>query len=88
MENFLQVITSGTKCTILHKDGRDVTKTIHDLPSGTIVVIRREDGHRMDAVWDGNRISLSSKCKIFAHLHVYTFCKVDYIIKVQKRGHI
>ena len=62
-EKKLQIIASGSKCTILLNNGKDVTKNLCELPPGTCVIIRREDGESLKALWDGERVTIKSKCK-------------------------
>ena len=43
------------------KDGSDVTESLHDLPVGTGLIVRRADGATMNAMWDGERLASPKK---------------------------
>ena len=43
------------------KDGSDVTESLHDLPVGTALIVRRADGATMNAMWDGERLASPKK---------------------------
>ena len=58
-----QILAPGNKYTILLNNGKDVTKNLFELPPGTCVIIRREDGESLRAQWDGERVTVRSKCK-------------------------
>ena len=42
-------------------DGTDVTEGLHDLPVGTLLIVRRADGATMDAMWNGEKLASPKK---------------------------
>ena len=57
----VQIIQPVGKSMVTLLDGTDVTEGLHDLPVGTLLVVRRVDGATMDAMWDGEKLTSPKK---------------------------
>ncbi len=52
--------TSKITPSVSLPDGTDVTNNLKSLPAGTSVLVKRHDGAQLQAMWNGNNITLSS----------------------------
>ena len=72
------------------KDGRDVTESLHDLPVGTALIVRRADGATMDAMWDGERLASPRKgmSRVYTHGEFLRCLDCSYMLKYVKKNEV